>query len=64
MAGSQRHHDNREERVDEEVDPVGGIPATAALIETTLVDLAQDSHQPGGQDEDKGQAAPCTVENK
>ena len=60
VAAAQGHHDHREQRVDQQVDPVRAVPATAALVETTLVDLGQYGHQHGGDDQDQGEATPCS----
>lgn len=42
VAGAEGEHDHGEERVDHEVDPVCGVPPTAALVEAALVDLHQE----------------------
>merc|ERR1712223_818003 len=41
VAAAQGHHDHREQRVDQQVDPVGAVPTTAAFVETALIDLGQ-----------------------
>ena len=50
VAAAQGHHDHREQRVDHQVDPVRRISATAALVETALVDLGEDGDQHGWDD--------------
>ena len=59
VAGAEGHHDDGEQRVDHQVDPVGGVPAAAALVQAALVHLGQDGHEDGGDDQHQGEAAPC-----
>ena len=60
VAAAQRHHDHREQRVDQEVDPVRPIAATATFVETALVDLGQYGHQDWRDDQDQCQTSPCS----
>ena len=59
VGGPQGYHDDCEQRVNHEVDPVRGIAATASLVHQALVHLCQQGNQDGGDHQHQGQGAPC-----
>lgn len=51
MAGPKGKHDHCEQRINNEIDPVGRVPTAAAFVEAAFVNLGQKSNQTWGDHE-------------